>query len=157
MTGRVKVSARATATDGRTGLLTNPEHGFEIAGIDLTGPTFLAGIHITNLDTITPVDLDLETLNVTEGSATSVDEGGDWRGTDITATNIRLVAVVPDPANEGFVGVDSEVLKGILQPAGLLLAAMPDGASGADIAASMTFSPSEASLGVRVYIWGVKA
>jgi len=157
MTGRVKVSARATASDGRTGLLTNPEHGFELPGIDLTGLTFLAAIHITNLSTGTATELDLATLNVTENGATSTDEGGDWTGRDITVSDVRFLAVVPDSTNEGFVNVTSGILSGAAQPGGFVVTALPDGLGGSSLSTALSFSPSEASQGVRVYIWGVKA
>lgn len=157
MTGRIKVSARATATDGRTGLLTNPEHGVEIPGIDLEGITFLAGIRITNLSTGTATTLNLATLDVTENGATSADEGGDWRGRDITAADVRFLAIVPDSANAGFVNFTSGIFSGSAQPSGMALIALPNGLGGSSLATPLSFSPSEASQGVRVYIWGAAA
>lgn len=156
MTGRVSVSARATATDGRTGLLTNPDHGFEIPGIDISGLTFLSAIRITNLASGgSPTALNLSTLDVTENGATSTDEGGDWKGRDVSAANIRLIAIVPESSNDESIDIESDVIAGTLQPGGIVFAAMPEGIGGSYLSSPLTFNPGGASQGARVYIWGV--
>lgn len=154
MNGRISLSAKAIGP-GRTGVSDPIAHGVQIPGIDLAGLEFLAGIRIVNLATgANQTSLNLSNLEVTPHGATVTDDSVDFRGSSVSVAQVKLLVIVPDPANDSPIGVDSYVIASTLQPGGVLVVVAPEGIGGSSLSQPMNFTAGFSDQGCTIYLWG---